>query len=149
MLTEPADIELDFRPAHPTATCHRETCPTGLADGAAHPAAGNGLLKTIVTGATPANSVSTTRAALAMIAAPTVTSTAPPRAARTATMTAPIVSTAAEDQLHLARGATAQTAPATTAETMAIRISGLGPVAGHLVAEATGGDETGAATEPI
>ncbi|KAG7288114.1 hypothetical protein NEMBOFW57_007637 [Staphylotrichum longicolle] len=115
MLTEPADIEPDFPPAHPTATCHRETCPTGPADAAAHPAAGNGLLKTIVTGATPANSVSTTRAALAMIAAPTVTSTARPRA------------------LHLAPEATVQTAPATTAETMAIRISGPGPVAGAMV----------------
>jgi hypothetical protein len=63
-----------------------------------------------------------------------------------------MATTAAENQHPLVPGVTALTAAATTAattgtaETMAIRTSGLEPVAAHPAAEATGEGETAVAT---
>lgn len=51
-------------------------------------------------------------------------------------MTAPTLNTAAGNRHHLARAATVPTGLATTAGTMAILTSGIGPVAGRRVAEA-------------
>ena len=67
--------------------------------------------------------------------------TAAPRAPRTATMTAPTLNTAAGNRHHLARAATVPTGLATTAGTMAILISGIGPVAGRHVPEVAGAAE--------
>ena len=96
-------------------------------------------MRTTVIDATLASSACTTRATLLLM-------TAALRAPRTATMTAPILTTEAGKRHHLARAATVPTGLATNGGTMVILISGLVPVAGRRVAEAAEAaerDETG------